>query len=65
MVDEKRVRKIYKLNVAGGGGGGGKKAGGNGEVNGNVIGIGKGDEEVRKELLVGVLGAMALRSVTN
>ena len=61
MVDEKRVGKIYKLNVAGGGGGG--KAGGNGEVNGAREG--KGDEEVRKELLVGVLGAMALRSVTN
>jgi len=61
MVDEKRVRKIYKLNVAGGGGG--RKAGGNGEVNGAREG--KGDEEVRKELLVGVLGAMALRSVTN
>ena len=58
MVDEKRVRKIYKLNVAGGGGG--RK---NGEVNGAREG--KVDEEVRKELLVGVLGAMALRSVTN
>lgn len=62
-MDEKRVRKIYKLNVAGGGGGGGKKAGGNGEVNGNSNG--QDGEEVRKELLVGVLGAMALRSVTN
>ncbi|PVH87082.1 CGI-121-domain-containing protein [Cadophora sp. DSE1049] len=58
-VDEKRVRKIYKLNaVAGEGTGGGKKG-----VNG--IGGGKGGAEYRRELLVGVLGAMALRSVTN
>ncbi|KAH9215145.1 kinase binding protein CGI-121-domain-containing protein [Leptodontidium sp. 2 PMI_412] len=50
-VDEKRVRKIYKLNSIGGGGKGG---------------IGKGREkDERRELEVGVLGAMALRSVTN
>lgn len=50
-VDEKRVRKVYKLNSIGGGGKGG---------------IGKGREkDERRELEVGVLGAMALRSVTN
>ncbi|KAN0093779.1 CGI-121 domain containing protein [Hyaloscypha variabilis] len=52
MTDVARIKKIYKLNS---GGGGGKK---NGQVNGA-----KGDE--RKELEVLVLGAMALRGVTN
>ncbi|KAH7403262.1 kinase binding protein CGI-121-domain-containing protein [Cadophora sp. MPI-SDFR-AT-0126] len=60
MVDEKRARKIYKLNaVAGGAGSGAGKKG----VNGNGAGGGGGDE--RMGLLLGVLGAMALRSVTN
>ncbi|KAK0104417.1 hypothetical protein ONS95_004710 [Cadophora gregata] len=69
-VDEKRVRKIYKLNAShpggGGGGGGGKNAlNGSGEVNGNGNGNRKVGEDLRRELEVGVLGAMALRSVTN
>ncbi len=55
MTDVSRVRKIYKLNA----GGGGKK----GVLNG-VSGVGK-EENERRDLEVLVLGAMALRSVTN
>lgn len=59
-MDEKRVRKVYKLNVVGGGG---KKRDGEGGVKGER----GGDVDVkgRRELEVSVLGAMALRSVTN
>ncbi|PMD61489.1 CGI-121-domain-containing protein [Hyaloscypha bicolor E] len=66
MTDVPRVKKIYKLN-SGGGGGGAKR---NGQVNGGIeglsvngVGMRNGDE--RKELENLVLGAMALRGVTN
>ena len=63
LTDVPRVRKIYKLNSSGGSG---KK---NGQVNGtgmeglSINGNGEGNE--RKELEILVLGAMALRGVTN
>lgn len=58
VTDVARVRKIYKLNAAGGGG---KKK----TVNG-VNGVSALSAEIEKrELQVQVLGAMALRSVTN
>jgi EKC/KEOPS complex subunit CGI121/TPRKB len=63
MTDVARVRKIYRLNS--GGGGGGKK---NGQVNGTGmegLSINGTKEDERKELEVLVLGAMALRGVTN
>lgn len=56
MTDVARVRKIYKLNV----GGGGKEKG----MNGVVGEEGKGEGGL-SEIELGVLGAMALRSVTN
>jgi EKC/KEOPS complex subunit CGI121/TPRKB len=66
MTDVPRVKKIYKLN-SGGGGGGAKR---NGQVNGgieglSVNGMGMRNEDERKELENLVLGAMALRGVTN
>jgi EKC/KEOPS complex subunit CGI121/TPRKB len=63
MTDVARIKKIYKLNS--GGGGGGKK---NGQVNVTAIegvSINGTKENERKELGVLVLGAMALRGVTN
>jgi len=62
MTDVARVRKIYKLNS---GGGGSKK---NGQVNGMSVeglGVSGTKEGERKDLEVLVLGAMALRGVTN
>lgn len=41
-MDEKRVRKIYKMG-----------------------GVGKGESDERRELEVGILGAMALRGAVN
>jgi EKC/KEOPS complex subunit CGI121/TPRKB len=52
------VRKIYKLNSAGGGGKNSKS-----EVSG-LNGVNGSGKEVR-DLEVAVLGAMALRGVTN
>jgi EKC/KEOPS complex subunit CGI121/TPRKB len=68
MTDVPRVKKIYKLNSAGGAGGGGAKR--NGQVNGgmeglSINGMGMRNESERKELENLVLGAMALRGVTN
>lgn len=63
MTDIARVKKIYKLNS--GGGGIGKR---NGQVNGGMEGLsvnGTREEDERKELEILVLGAMALRGVTN
>jgi EKC/KEOPS complex subunit CGI121/TPRKB len=68
MTDVPRVKKIYKLNSSGGGGGGAKR---NGQVDGgrmeglSVNGMGMRTEDERKELENLVLGAMALRGVTN
>jgi EKC/KEOPS complex subunit CGI121/TPRKB len=54
MTDLAKVKKIYKLNVAGGNGGGrGAK------------GAKMGGEDERKELEVLVLGSIALRGSTN
>ena len=66
MTDVPRVKKIYKLN-SGGGGGGAKR---NGQVERgmeglSVNGVGMRNEDERKELENLVLGAMALRGVTN
>jgi len=66
MTDVPRVKKIYKLN-SGGGGGGAKR---NGQVNGgmeelSINGMGMRNVSERKELENLVLGAMALRGVTN
>jgi EKC/KEOPS complex subunit CGI121/TPRKB len=66
MTDVPRVKKIYKLN-SGGGGGGAKR---NGQVERgmeglSVNGMGMRNEDERKELENLVLGAMALRGVTN
>ncbi|EKD18171.1 uncharacterized protein L3040_007654 [Drepanopeziza brunnea f. sp. 'multigermtubi'] len=69
VTDVARVRKLYKLNAAGaGGGGGGKKKMKDAGVIGGVVDGGRSaekEEEERRELEVLVLGAMALRSVTN
>ena len=58
-----RVKKVYKLNSNAGGG---KK---NGLLNGTaLVGLSinrNGEENERKELELLVLGAMALRGVTN
>jgi EKC/KEOPS complex subunit CGI121/TPRKB len=68
MTDVPRVKKIYKLNSSGGGGGGAKR---NGQVDGgrmeglSINGMGMRTEDERKELENLVLGAMALRGVTN
>ena len=64
MTDLARVKKIYKLNaVAGAAKGKGK---GGGVVNGNGMVNGEGEEkDERRELEMLVLGAMALRGVTN
>ncbi|PMD20871.1 CGI-121-domain-containing protein [Hyaloscypha hepaticicola] len=63
LTDVPRVKKIYKLNSNGGGG---KK---NGQLNGtggDGLSISRnGEESERKELELLVLGAMALRGVTN
>ncbi|RDL32970.1 uncharacterized protein BP5553_08409 [Venustampulla echinocandica] len=59
MTDVARVKKIYKLNS--GGNAGGKKRAVNGDL--GVAGEKEGDE--RKELEVAILGAMALRGMTN
>lgn len=69
MTDVPRVKKIYKLNSGGGGGGGGG-AKRNGQVERgmeglSVNGVGMRNEDERKELENLVLGAMALRGVTN
>jgi EKC/KEOPS complex subunit CGI121/TPRKB len=66
MTDVPRVKKIYKLN-SGGGGGGAKR---NGQVNGGMEGLSINGMRMRnvserKELENLVLGAMALRGVTN
>jgi EKC/KEOPS complex subunit CGI121/TPRKB len=64
MTDVARVKKIYKLN-ANGGGAGGKK---NGQLNGVAEALsvnGTKDAGEREELEVLVLGAMALRGITN
>ena len=68
MTDVPRVKKIYKLNSSGGGGGGARR---NGQVDGgrmeglSINGMGMRTEDERKELENLVLGAMALRGVTN
>lgn len=54
-----RVRKVYKLN-AGGGKAGKRKGAGDGDGDGSGR-----DEQGRRELEIAVLGAMALRGVTN
>jgi EKC/KEOPS complex subunit CGI121/TPRKB len=62
LTDVPRVKKIYKLNSSGGG----KK---NAQLNGTAMdGLSinrNGEENERKELELLVLGAMALRGVTN
>jgi EKC/KEOPS complex subunit CGI121/TPRKB len=63
LTDVPRVKKVYKLNSNAGGG---KK---NGLLNGTALdGLSinrNGEENKRKELELLVLGAMALRGVTN
>lgn len=63
LTDVPRVKKVYKLNSNAGGG---KK---NGLLNGTaLVGLSinrNGEENERKELELLVLGAMALRGVTN
>ncbi|KAA8574710.1 hypothetical protein EYC84_003960 [Monilinia fructicola] len=59
--DLARVRKLYKLNLAGGAGAG--KKGANGKANG--AGASASAEDERRELEILVLGAMALRGATN
>jgi EKC/KEOPS complex subunit TPRKB/CGI121 len=62
MTDVARVKKIYKLNSSGGAG---KK---NGQANGvgvEALNVNGAKEDERKELETLVLGAMALRGVTN
>ncbi|KAH8793399.1 kinase binding protein CGI-121-domain-containing protein [Hyaloscypha finlandica] len=68
MTDVPRVKKIYKLNSSGGGGGGAKRSGqvDGGRMEGlSINGMGMRTEDERKELENLVLGAMALRGVTN
>lgn len=59
MTDLARVKKIYKLN-SGSGAGGKKRA-----ANTGLEGEGEAKGEDRGELEVAILGAMALRGVTN
>ncbi|KAG4027473.1 hypothetical protein MFRU_030g01090 [Monilinia fructicola] len=61
--DLARVRKLYKLNLAGGAGAG--KKGANGKVNGAGASASASAEDERRELEILVLGAMALRGATN
>lgn len=66
MTDVPRVKKIYKLNSGGGGGAKRNEQVSGGRMEGlSINGMGMRTEDERKELENLVLGAMALRGVTN